>query len=183
MRIILTGYRGCGKSAVGLILAQRLGLPFYDTDQLITEHTGRTVRQIVAEEGWKAFRALERRIIIGLPGDPCVISLGGGAVLDGTNVAVLKPEGFFVLLTAATDILLQRLAADRTTAEQRPSLVGGNLREETERLLEERLPIYRKAADLAVDTSRRSAGEVAEIIIAFLERRGSGREVPLSAES
>ena len=49
MRIVLTGYRGCGKTSVGRRLAERLGLPFHDTDALIAERSGRTVREIVAE--------------------------------------------------------------------------------------------------------------------------------------
>jgi len=171
MRIVLVGYRGCGKSTVGRLLAERLGLPFFDTDERIEELSGRTVRQIVDDGGWGAFRALERRVIAELPEERSVVALGGGAVLDRANVEALEADGFFVWLTAGTDILLERLAADGKTAEQRPPLTEGGVREEVERLLRERLPVYRLVADLAIDTSHRSTIEVTEMIAEYVERR------------
>jgi len=171
MRIVLVGYRGCGKSVVGPLLAERLGLPLYDTDARIEESSGRSVRQIVADGGWEAFRALERRVIAELPEERSVVALGGGAVLDRANVEALAAGGFFVWLTAETDVILERLAADGKTAGQRPPLTESSVREETERLLRERLPVYRRVADLAIDTSQRSAVEVAEMIAAYVERR------------
>ncbi len=176
MRIVLMGYRGSGKTSVGGKLAERLGLPFFDTDALIAERSGRTVREIVAEGGWKAFRNLENRVIAELPKVPGIVALGGGAVLDGANVEVLKVEGFFVWLTAGSDVLLERLGADGRTEEQRPPLAGGGLREEAERVLRERAPVYRRVADLAIDTSGRTADEVAEMIAAYAERRLPIRE-------
>lgn len=176
MRIVLTGYRGCGKSTVGRLLAERLGLPFFDTDVLIGERSGRTVRQIVADGGWDEFRALERRVIADLPRERSVVALGGGAVLDKANVEALESDGFFVWLTAGTDIILERLAADEKSVEQRPPLAEDGIRDEVERLLRERLPIYRLVADLAIDTSERSAGELAEMIAEFADRRLSIRE-------
>lgn len=182
MRIVLTGYRGCGKTTVGRRLAERLGLPFHDTDALIAERSGRTVREIVVEGGWKAFRNLENRVIAELPKAPGVVALGGGAVLDGVNVDTLKNEGFFVWLTADPEILVARIAADGRTAGQRPPLAGGDIREETERVLRERTPVYRRVADLAIDTSGRTADEVAEMIAAHTERRLPIRECCPSEE-
>jgi shikimate kinase len=152
---------------VGAKLARRLGLPFFDTDVLIAERAGRTIRQIVVDDGWEAFRFLERRVVAGLPRTNCVVALGGGAVLDPANVAILKEGGFFVWLTADTDTLLLRLAADAKTDSQRPPLNAGNRREELERSLRERLPIYRRVADRIVDTSALSIAEAADAIAAF----------------
>jgi shikimate kinase len=165
MRIVLTGYRGCGKTAVGKKLAERLGLPFLDTDALIAERAGRTIREIVKDGGWEEFRALERQVIAGLPLVQSVVALGGGAVLDPANVKSLKKEGFFVWLTAEPDVLTERLTADVETAEQRPPLAGGGARAEMERVLRERLPLYRRVADMTVDTSRLLPAEVVEKII------------------
>ncbi|NPU86242.1 MAG: shikimate kinase [Syntrophaceae bacterium] len=176
MRIVLVGYRGCGKSIVGRLLAERLGLPFLDTDRLIEESAGRTVRQIVDDGGWEEFRTLERRVIAELPEERSVVALGGGAVLDRANVEALEADGFFVWLTAGTDVILERLATDGKTVEQRPPLTEGSGREEVERLLRERLPVYRLVADLAIDTSQRSAAEVAEMIAEYAGRRLSIRE-------
>ncbi len=176
MRIVLMGYRGCGKSVVGRLLAERLGVPFFDTDRLVGELSGRSVRQIVDDGGWGEFRALERQVVAELPRERSVVALGGGAVLDRANVEALETDGFFVWLTAGVDVILKRLAADGKTAEQRPRLVEGDVREEVERLLRERLPIYRLVADLAIDTSDRPSGEVAEMIIEFVKRRLPIRE-------
>jgi len=170
MRIILTGYRGSGKSTVGGRLAERLGVPFFDTDALIGERSGQTVRQIVADGGWEAFRLLEHRVIEELPDRPAVIALGGGAVLDQGNVEALKEGGFFVWLTAGADAILERLAADGKTSDQRPPLAGGDDRGKVEKLLRERLPVYRRVADLAIDTSGRSVDEIVAMITEVVDR-------------
>ena len=78
MNIVLIGYRCTGKTSVGRRISERLGIPFYDTDELIKEHTGKTIKEIVDDGGWEAFRAEERAVIRDLPSaEDAVISLGG----------------------------------------------------------------------------------------------------------
>jgi len=78
--IVLVGFMGAGKTTVGHLLAGRLGLPFADSDQVIEQQAGRPVRQIFAEDGEPAFRALEHQVITGLlDGPDLVLALGGGA--------------------------------------------------------------------------------------------------------
>jgi len=78
--IVLVGFMGAGKTTVGHLLAARLGLPFVDSDQVIEQQAGRPVRQIFAQDGEPAFRALEHRVITGLLDGPVlVLALGGGA--------------------------------------------------------------------------------------------------------
>ncbi len=78
--IVLIGFMGAGKTTVGTLLAARLGLPFTDSDQVIESRAGRPIRQIFAEDGEPAFRALEHEVIAGLlDGPPAVLALGGGA--------------------------------------------------------------------------------------------------------
>jgi shikimate kinase len=78
--IVLVGFMGAGKTTVGGLLARRLGLPLADSDQVIEERTGRQVRQIFAEDGEPAFRALEHQVIGELlEGPDLVIAVGGGA--------------------------------------------------------------------------------------------------------
>ena len=103
MNFILIGYRASGKTSVGRRLADLLQRPFFDTDALIRQQTGMTVKEIVLAGGWPAFRDAEKTAVAGLAGqEAAVIALGGGAVLDPANVEVLKPRGLFIWLKAAT---------------------------------------------------------------------------------
>ena len=172
MNIILMGYRGTGKSTAGLALAALLGYSFTDTDVLIRRRTGQTVEQIVAAGGWEAFRAAERTAVVEAAGtDGAVVALGGGAILDPRNVAALRAKGFFVWLTAEAATIVSRLEKDLAGGAQRPSLSGRPVTDEVTGILAEREPIYRACADLAVDTTNRTATEVAAAIRAALEAR------------
>ena len=78
--IVLVGFMGAGKTTVGYLLSERLGLPFVDSDVIIEQRSGRSVPQIFAEDGEPAFRALEHQVIAGLLDGPAlVLALGGGA--------------------------------------------------------------------------------------------------------
>ena len=78
--IVLVGFMGAGKTTVGHLLSARLGVPFVDSDLVIEQRSGRPVRQIFAEDGEPAFRALEHEVIAGLlDGPDAVLAVGGGA--------------------------------------------------------------------------------------------------------
>ncbi|MFH0787098.1 MAG: shikimate kinase, partial [Pseudomonadota bacterium] len=84
--IILTGYRCSGKTSVGRKLAEKVKRPFYDTDVLIIDRIGRTIREWVEEKGWESFRQVEKAVIRGISSwEPGVIALGGGALMDPEN--------------------------------------------------------------------------------------------------
>lgn len=171
MNIILTGYRCTGKTSVGRRLAARLGCPFYNTDDLIINRTGNTVEEIVAGGGWPAFREAERAVIKDLSGlDGCVISPGGGAFLDPRNVEYMKKNGLFIWLVADAETIARRLKKDQAGRTPRPSLTGKPVEQEVREVLAEREPLYRRIADLTVDTSTRTVEEVATTIILTLER-------------
>jgi len=79
--IVLVGFMGAGKTTVGRLLAAALGLPFTDSDQVIEDRAGKPIRQVFADEGEPAFRALEHQVIADLLAGPdIVLALGGGAV-------------------------------------------------------------------------------------------------------
>jgi shikimate kinase len=159
--IVLTGFMGTGKSEVGRRLAKRLGRAFLDTDQLVEARAGKTVAAIFAEDGEAAFRALERDVVNGAAAHPeAVIAVGGGAVLDATNVARLRAAGALVCLTADADTIVRRVGDVR----RRPLLAGDDPRGTIERLLRERRPAYDDAADLVLDTSERTVDQVVEEI-------------------
>ncbi len=173
--ILLIGYRSSGKTSVGKCLAGRLGLPFFDTDDLISRRTGKSVREIVAEKGWEGFRREEKVAIKGLIFlTGCVVALGGGAAMDPGNVDILKGKGSFIWiwLDADAQTLVERMEKDGATEESRPPLLsGGDTISETALLLKEREPVYRVLADMIVDTAGRNVEDITEEICERLASR------------
>ena len=163
MRIVLTGFRGTGKTTVGRILADRLEIPFLDTDQVIEGRAGMKIPAIFREQGESAFRNLERETIASLPADEVIVSAGGGAVLDPVNVAHLKRGSHVFLLGADDETIIKRIGGS-----DRPSLTGRPLSEEVGELLQRRRPAYLRAADFCIGTGERSPEEVAEEIVRTL---------------
>lgn len=159
--IILTGFMGTGKSSVGRHLAEGLGLGFVDTDDLIEGRAGLTVSEIFERFGEGRFRALEKEVIQGIS-TQCglVIATGGGAILDGENLSNLKRCGVVICLTASPDTILSRIGE----GDERPLLVGGDIRERISGLLKLREPFYMKA-DFTVDTTAKGVREVVEEIL------------------
>src|SRR5262249_43218407 len=108
--IFLIGLRGSGKTTVGPILADRLGLPFRDADVLIELRAGRSIREIFASDGESAFRDLEEQMLNELiAGGPAVIATGGGVVLRETNRTRMRAAGRIVWLTADPEMLWSRM--------------------------------------------------------------------------
>lgn len=156
---------GTGKSAVGRILAERLGRPFVDLDRRIEKEAGQAVAQIFVSEGEAGFRRREREVVreaAALEGH--VIATGGGVMMDEENVRLLKGSGWVVCLSASPDVILRRTAA---TLRSRPLLAGGEPRERIEALLKLRAPFYAKA-DVAVDTSDRPVKEIVQEILTWI---------------
>ena len=135
MRVVLTGFRGTGKTTVGGILAARLDLPFIDVDHLIEERAGRKIPRIFREEGEAGFRRRERDAIASLPGGDSVVSAGGGAVIDPVNVEALRRGSLVFLLQAGEETLSARIGTS-----DRPSLTGRPVADEVGELLRERMP-------------------------------------------
>ena len=167
MNIVLIGYRGTGKSAVGRLLADRLDLDFYDADELVEKRSGQSIQEIVAAKGWEYFREREKDVIRELSGiDAAVIATGGGAVLDPENVGLLKRKGRLIWLDADAQTVVERMQEDTNNEQRRPSLTGGEPADETVAVMAARAPFYREAADLYVDTSGKSLDDiVAEICL------------------
>jgi shikimate kinase len=172
MKIILIGYRCTGKTSVGREISKRLRIPFYDTDGLVQGSIGKTIREMVDEEGWDAFRARERAIIEQLPSlADAVIAAGGGAITDAENRNVLKHAGLCVWLTADVKTILDRMRTDPASGNKRPPLSNDGLEQETTTILEARKPLYEALADRIVDTSGKSIDAIVDEICALLVRR------------
>jgi len=163
MRVVLIGYRGCGKTAVGQVMARELGLAFVDADVEIESRAGRSILEIFAEEGEAGFRRLEREVISELCGrDAVIIAAGGGAVLDSeTRRQWSEPGTFVIWLTATSEELAERISRDLATSTQRPSLTGEGVLEEITTVLQQREPLYHDCQTLTIDTSGRTIEEVA----------------------
>jgi shikimate dehydrogenase len=163
-RIVLTGFRGTGKTRIGKILSARLDVPFIDTDELIENRTGRSVPEIFHEDGEERFRSIEREVIATLPPADVVISSGGGAVCDPKNMEFLRRDSTIILLVADLDTIEQRLKHN-----PRPPLTSLPLHEEITALMDHRRQNYYASADLCTDTSDTSPAQAAEHILALLK--------------
>jgi shikimate kinase len=174
--VTLIGYRGTGKTTVAPPLARRLGLDSIDADAEIEIRAQRTIRQIFAEQGEPAFRALESQVMAELlKQDGLVIAAGGGAVLDPETCRRMRAAGPVVWLRAGIDTIRRQIDSDPTTRERRPDLTAAGGTEEIQALLAVREPIYRRTATCTVDVDGRTTDDVVETILAQLpqEDRGS----------
>jgi shikimate kinase len=174
MNIILIGYRGSGKSAVGSKLAARLKRKFVDTDDLIEKRQGVPISDIVKSHGWDHFRKIEKAIIEEISkGNQLIIAPGGGAVLEADNVKALTQNGFIVWLKADQQTLLKRIQRDRASPTRRPTLTGKGTLEEIEETISEREPFYEAASQVQIDTSKMNVEGVAERILGILDEKMS----------
>ncbi len=167
MRLSLIGYRACGKSTVGRLLAGMLDVPFEDADAAIERATGCSIPSYFAREGEAAFRDREAECLAAvLAGEPdLVLATGGGAVLRQENRRLLRAlGGHVVYLEVPAEVLQARLRRDHG---DRPSLTGAGVADEVPRLLAIRDPLYRETADLVVQataTPEALAGEIVRLI-------------------
>ena len=162
--LVLTGFMGTGKTTVGRILAERLGLEFVDTDEVIESRAG-PIPEIFERDGEDAFRDLERSVAQELAGRTgLVIATGGRMMLDSECAAGLEPDVDVVCLTAAPDTIVER--ATGPGAVPRPLLDVGDAAARVKQLLSERAEGYGRF--IAVDTEARSPEEVAEAVMEAL---------------
>ncbi|MFZ5814476.1 MAG: shikimate kinase [Bacillota bacterium] len=172
MNIVLIGLMGSGKSAVGRLLADRLGRPFVDTDALIEAEAGLPIPELFAREGEEGFREREARVIAAVAARRgLVIATGGGAVLRPENRAALRASGLVVWLYAPPEALYHRAKAQGV--ERRPLLAGTDPLERLRALAAERAGAYEAAAHVRVETDGRPLlAVVTEIQELFRQREG-----------
>ncbi len=159
--LILTGFPGVGKSAVGRALARRLGWGFLDLDEAVEAAAGRPIPRIFAEDGEEAFRELETRALEqALRAERLVVATGGGVLLRERNRELLQGR-IVVNLRAPLPVCLERL---RRSPAERPLLQGEDPAGAAARLYGARAPLYR-AVPRQVDTEGRTPDEVAGEIL------------------
>ena len=160
---------GSGKSTVGRHLARRLRLPFFDSDHVIEERLGCSIREYFAREGEAAFRDLEEQAIDELTaGASCVLATGGGAVLRPANRQRLHERGRVVYLRSSPEELYRRLRHDST----RPLLQVADPLARLRALYAERDPLYRETAHFVIETGRPSVPTLVNMIVMQLELAG-----------
>ena len=142
--IVLVGFMGSGKTTVGLLLAEQMGLPFVDLDDRIEKRVGLTVAEIFASRGEEEFRRVERlELAATLDGPDAVIAAGGGALATDDSEDLIRDRALTVWLNAPFELIEQRLEGDR----KRPLFAD---RSRARALFVERLPAY-KRSDLEVE--------------------------------
>jgi shikimate dehydrogenase len=164
-RIVLTGFRGTGKTEIGKILSSGLNVPFIDTDTLIETRTGRSIPDIFHYDGEERFRSVEREVIATLPAADVVVSTGGGVVCDPKNMEYLRRDSTIILLIADIETIEQRLVK-----KPRPPLTSLPLSEEIAAMMDRRRRNYYASADFCTDTSETSPAQAAETILGLLRR-------------
>jgi len=164
---VLVGAMGAGKTTVGMLVADALGVDFLDTDQVVEREAGKTVSEIFIDDGEAHFRELERRAVAtSLASHEGVLALGGGAVLDVATRDLLDGHRVVFLRVGLSD------AAQRVGLGVTRPLLLGNVRGRIKQLLDERTPVYEAVAQHVVDTDGLSAPEVAALVRAVVEDGG-----------
>lgn len=169
MILTLVGMPGSGKSTVGRQLSRRLGLPFFDSDHLIEERLGCTIKDFFAREGEAAFRDVEEQVIRdAMQGAASVVATGGGAVLREANRRQLHDAGKVIYLRSSPEELYRRLRHDRI----RPLLQVADPLGKLRAMYAERDPLYREAAHFVIETGRPSIPTLVNMIVMQLELAG-----------
>jgi len=167
--IVLVGLPGSGKTTVGRQLSRRLHMPFHDSDKVIEERLGCSIREFFEREGEDRFRDIEESVIDQLTATGTgVLSTGGGAVLRASNRLHLRTRGQVVYLKSDPVDLSKRLRSDSS----RPLLQVDNPLARLRDLYAVRDPLYREAAHFVVETGRPSVATLVNMIVMQLELAG-----------
>ncbi len=160
--VLLVGMMGSGKSTVGRVVAERMRRPFRDSDTDVELRTGKSVLQIFADKGERAFRAEESAALWAAlaSGVPSVVAVAGGAVIDPESRRRLRAAGVVIWLEAPTHALAARVG----TQSGRP-LLGGDPERVLARLDAVRRPLYRQLSECTVHVDGRGPRALAETVV------------------
>lgn len=169
VHVVLVGLPGSGKSTVGRQLARRLAIPFFDSDHVIEQRLGCSIRAFFEREGEARFRDMEQAVLDELTlGPPCVLSTGGGSVLRPANRQHLHERGRVVYLRSTPEEVFRRVRHDRN----RPLLQVADPLQRLRDLYAVRDPLYRETAHFVIETGRPSVATLVNMIVMQLELAG-----------
>ncbi|MES2122660.1 MAG: shikimate kinase [Chlamydiota bacterium] len=165
MNIILFGFKSCGKTTIGKLLAERLGRPFIDNDQVIEkqyeEKHGRRLsfRQICQEEGEEVFYSvLEKEALLSLAGaSDAIISVGGSAVLEEGKLKILQQLGTLIYLKIDKELLKERILSAPLPAFFDAQDPEGSF----EKMYQERVLRYEQIPCIAIDVTGKTVEQIA----------------------
>ena len=168
-RIFLVGPMGVGKSTIGKMLADALGLTFIDSDQEVERRAGADIAWIFDVEGERGFREREAQVLVDLTCmDNVVIATGGGSILREESRNNLRKRGLVVHLDADIELLVERTA----TENNRPLLQGGDPEAMFRKLKAERDGLYESVRDFHVLVDEAGSNKVADEILGALKTEG-----------
>ena len=160
--IFLIGFMGSGKSTIARMLAKETKKQLIEMDETIEEEAGCSINQIFEEHGEAHFRDLESQLVTRIADQGgMVVSCGGGVVLREENILIMRKNGSIIYLAATPETIYKRVRH----STNRPLLNGNMNVEYITQLMEKRLPVYEKAADIVIDVNEKEKKEiVAEIL-------------------
>lgn len=168
-RLALVGLPGSGKSTVGRQLARRLGVPFTDSDHVIEQRIGCSIRSFFDSQGEDAFRDIEQGVIDELmQSGSGVIATGGGAVLRQANRDRLRAAAKVIYLRSTPEEVFRRLRHDTN----RPLLQVDDPMARLRDLHAQRDPLYQETAHFVIETGRPSIATLVNMILMQLELAG-----------
>ena len=166
--VAMVGMMGAGKTAIGRAVAEKLDVPFKDTDQEIETAADRTISEIFADHGEAFFRDREHEVLTRLISGPaCILSTGGGAYMYERNRQVISEHGIAVWLSASKELLWNRVKHKDT----RPLLKTGDPQATLNAIWDERTPVY-SLAELSVSAQEEySIDDMATKVVSSLAKR------------
>ncbi|PST18546.1 shikimate kinase [Mesorhizobium plurifarium] len=166
--LVFIGLMGAGKSAIGRLTAQALGVPFVDSDHEIERVSRMTIGDLFATYGEEEFRALEARVLKRLlRSGPRVVSTGGGAYINERSRRHIKKGGVTVWLNAELDVLWERV----NKRDTRPLLKTENPKQTLENLMRARYPIYAEADLTVLSRDVKKEAMVEEVLAAIADHK------------
>lgn len=161
--IYIIGFMGSGKSSVGQKISERWNYHFTDTDTIIEKKYNKTIPAIFSQEGEGKFRTYESDALRSVPNENCVISTGGGIVVNKKNIESMAQTGLIVFLDTSFNVIDARLRSDVS----RP--LWNQNRTKQKQLYKVRETIYRSCAQLTVNTDYKTMDEVASEILGSIQ--------------
>ena len=146
--IVLTGLMGSGKSAIGKVLSEKMGVPLSDTDKIIEKEVGKTINEIFNDSGEKYFRQVEEKVVGRvLDKTAHIISTGGGSILSPKTRNAIKSKSFSIWVQCNVDTISNRIR----NQEKRPLFKNKNILDTLVEKNKERIRFYRQADSYIVN--------------------------------